>query len=69
MTKEEIIKLAGHRQVPAWVMKLVGDAVAKEREECVKIVMEGTGEPVQTRTLEILKQERERIAEAIRNKE
>ena len=32
MTKEEIIELAGHRQVPAWVMKLVGDAIAKERE-------------------------------------
>jgi hypothetical protein len=33
MTNEEIIELAGHRQVPAWVMKLVGDAVAKEREK------------------------------------
>ena len=37
MTNEEIIELAGHREVPAWVMKLVGDAVAKEREECAKI--------------------------------
>jgi hypothetical protein len=37
MTNAEIIELAGHRQVPAWVMKLVGDAVAKEREECAKI--------------------------------
>ena len=37
MTKEEIIELAGHREVPAWVMKLVGDAVAKERAECAKV--------------------------------
>ena len=40
MTKEEIIELAGHRQVPAWVMKLVGDAIAKERQECAKIAEE-----------------------------
>ena len=37
MTNAEIIEMAGHRQVPAWVMKLVGDAVAKERAECAKI--------------------------------
>ena len=37
MTNKEIIELAGHREVPAWVMKLVGDAVAKERQECLKI--------------------------------
>ena len=37
MTSEEIIELAGHRQVPPWVRKLVGDAVAKEREACAKI--------------------------------
>ena len=37
-----------------------------EREACIKIVMEGTGEPVQTKTLEIINQERERIAEVIR---
>ena len=69
MTNEEIIKLAGHRQVPAWVMKLVGDAVAKEREECIKIVTQGTGEAVQTRTLNILNKERMRIAMAIRGRE
>ena len=31
MTTEEIIELAGHRQVAEWVIKLVGDAVAKGR--------------------------------------
>ena len=38
MTHQEIKELAGHRAVSPWVMKLVGDAVAKEREECLKIV-------------------------------
>jgi hypothetical protein len=34
MTREDIIKLAGHRQVSEWVIKLVADAVAAEREAC-----------------------------------
>ena len=34
MTTQEIIELAGHRDVPAWVMKLVADCVEKEREAC-----------------------------------
>jgi hypothetical protein len=37
MTSQEIEELAGHRQVPAWVVKLVADAVAIEREECADI--------------------------------
>jgi hypothetical protein len=40
MTNAEIIDLAGHREVPAWVMKLVGDAIAKEREACAKVADE-----------------------------
>ena len=36
MTSKEIEELAGHRQVPAWVVKLVGDAVAIERESCLE---------------------------------
>jgi len=38
---------------------------AKEREECIKLVHEGTGEPIQTKTLFILQKERKRIADAI----
>jgi hypothetical protein len=38
MTLQEIQDLAGHRDVPPWVVKLVGDAVAKEREACAKYV-------------------------------
>ena len=38
MTLKEIEELAGHRQVSPWVVKLVGDAIAKEREACLKIV-------------------------------
>jgi len=37
MTHQEIKELAGHRAVSPWVMKLVGDAVAKEREACAVI--------------------------------
>ena len=37
MTLQEIQELAGHREVPPWVVKLVGDAVAKEREACAKV--------------------------------
>ena len=37
MTTQEILELAGHRDVPPWVMKLVADCVEKEREECAKL--------------------------------
>ena len=37
MTTQEIIELAGHRDVPPWVMKLVADCVAKEREDILKL--------------------------------
>lgn len=40
MTHQEIKELAGHRDVPPWVVKLVGDAVAKEREKCAIIAEE-----------------------------
>ena len=38
MTHQEIKELAGHRAVSPWVMKLVNDAVMKEREACAKYV-------------------------------
>lgn len=38
MTSKEIEELAGHRPVSAWVIKLVGDAIAIEREACAKLV-------------------------------
>ena len=41
-------------------------ARADEREECIKLVHEGTGYPVQIKTLVILQKERKRIADAIR---
>ena len=37
MTEQEIQELARHRKVPSWVIKLVADAVAVEREEFAKI--------------------------------
>jgi len=39
---------------------------AHEREEYIKLVHAGTGEPVQTRTLLILQKDRKRIEDAIR---
>lgn len=37
MTPNEIEKLAGHRTVSPWIMKLVLDAVELEREACAKV--------------------------------
>ena len=41
---------------------------AHEREACAKVCEQGTGEAVQTATLEILLRERKRIAKAIRTR-
>ena len=49
-------------------LKRIDDAVKKEREECAKVALQGTDEPVQTDTLEILKKERQRISDAIKNR-
>jgi hypothetical protein len=40
VTHQEIKELAGHRAVSPWVMKLVGDAIAKERDACANICYE-----------------------------
>lgn len=37
MNYREIEELAGHRPVSAWVIKLVNDAIAIEREACAKV--------------------------------
>ena len=37
MTTQEILELAGHRDVPPWVMKLVSDCVAKERQDILQL--------------------------------
>ena len=37
MTSKEIEELAGHRPVSAWIVKLVNDAIAIEREACAKL--------------------------------
>lgn len=42
MTSKEIEELAGHRQVPAWVVKLVSDAIAIEREACANVCLDLT---------------------------
>jgi hypothetical protein len=42
MNRDDIIRMAGHREVPPWVMKLVQDCVDAEREECAKVCEETT---------------------------
>ena len=84
MTKDEIIEMARRalEQEPredwnsyAWVfadetLRAFAKLVAEhERNACIKIVMQGTGEPIQRKTLDILHQERTRIALAIKEQE
>jgi hypothetical protein len=38
MTRDDIIRMAGHREVPPWALKLVMDCVEAEREACCSIV-------------------------------
>jgi len=39
MTQQEIEELAGHRKVSAWVIKLVADALNKETEKHIDLLM------------------------------
>ena len=48
--------------IDSQIKVLVQKAIEDERERCAKLALTGTGEPVQVRTLEILRKERERIA-------
>jgi len=48
-----------------WYETGYADGKQAERERCAKIVLTGTGEPVQVATLEILKNERNRICAEI----
>jgi hypothetical protein len=41
MNYKEIEELAGHRPVSAWVIKLVNDAIAIEREACAVLCDRG----------------------------
>jgi hypothetical protein len=75
MTRDDIIKMAreaGFNPVSYMGANLesferfAALVAAAEREACAELVVRGTDEPVQTKTLEILRKERERIATAIR---
>jgi hypothetical protein len=63
MTYEEIEKLAGHRPVPAWVVKLVGDAVAAiDNKYPIKFTHEEYNAVIDAAVADGAKMERERIA-------
>ena len=64
MTHQEIKELAGHRAVSPWVMKLVNDAVMKEREACAKVCEELVIEVVGNSALAV-----DQCARAIRARE
>ena len=78
MNREDIIKLAQkagfdpHDMSDDFSCNLIDIerfaalVAAAECEACAELVVRGTDEPVQTKTLEILRKERERIAAAIR---
>ncbi len=81
MNREDIIRMAKeaglddpHAVVHAYCELKLTDhlerfaalVAAAEREACAELVVKGTDEPVQTKTLEILRKERERIVDAIR---
>lgn len=55
-------------EIMAIAIETSKQAVMIEREACAEVALQGTGEAVQTQTLEILKQERQRISEAILNR-
>jgi hypothetical protein len=66
MTYEEIEELAGHRHVPAWVVKLVGDAVAIEREACAKVAEERLIDKANCTAEQMYEMQKKSIAEDIR---
>ena len=79
MTRDEVNRLAREAGFHEWytqvekhpehvaiVERFAALVEAATREACALQVLEGTGEPVQTKTLEILRVERQRIADAIR---
>jgi hypothetical protein len=68
MTAKEIEELAGHRQVSAWVVKLVGDAIAIEREACAKVCEERLLDKANCTAEQMYELQKKSIAEAIRER-
>lgn len=69
MNRDDIIRMARDVELFATTSVLIKFAAlvaAAEREACAKVCEVGTGEPIQMKALEMLRQERERIAIAIR---
>ena len=66
MTEQEIQELARHRKVPSWVIKLVADAVAVEREECAKVAENRWLNKANCTAEEMYELQKQSIATAIR---
>ena len=57
-----------HRLTPELTLAIAQKAAREEREACAKLCLSGTDTPVQTHILKIIKAERSRISEAIRER-
>lgn len=55
-------------EIMAVAIQTSKQAVFIERQACAEVALQGTDEPMQTETLEILKAERQRIHDAILNR-
>jgi len=65
MTKEEAVIILCEHFSEGFVRTIVKAIAKDERDECLKLVSDGTGEPVQKKTFEILMNDRKRICKAI----
>ena len=59
MTAQEVIELAGHRDVPPWVMKLVADCVTRDRKKFAVITVD-----LVTRAIDLEREECAKLCEA-----
>lgn len=66
MTHQEIKDLAGHRAVSPWIMKLVNDAVMKEREACALICEKTKADVITGNAVEAFNYATKYIAKLIR---
>jgi hypothetical protein len=73
MDNEKLLKIVAEAAgfdsvigISPFMVRIAELAAAAERKACADLAEQGTGEPMQTRTLEICLAERQRIAAAIR---
>jgi hypothetical protein len=63
MTAQEVIELAGHRDVPPWVMKLVADCVTRDRKKFAVITVD-----LVTRAIDLEREECAKLCDELSDK-